>query len=71
MLRLQRSWTKSLATIRLGVLIIQTGINIFAVEATHKSATDEICEERTQMKIELGLVLEQFTKGVENFSDSG
>ncbi|XP_069150818.1 uncharacterized protein [Solanum lycopersicum] len=38
-----------------------TGRNTFVVQSTHNPTTDEIHEEMTQMKTELGLVLKQVT----------
>ena len=37
------------------------GGNTFAVQSTHNPATDEIREEMSQMRIELGLVLKYVT----------
>ena len=45
-----------------------TGRNTFAVQSTHNPATDEIREEMTQMKSELGLVLKHVTGGVEKIN---
>ena len=38
-----------------------TGKNTFAVQSTHNPASDEIREEMTQMRTELGLVLKHVT----------
>ena len=40
-----------------------TGRNTFTVQSTHNPASDEIREEKTQMRTELGLVLKHITKG--------
>ena len=45
-----------------------TGRNTFALQPTHNTATDEIREEMTQMKSELGLVLKHVTGGVEKIN---
>ena len=37
------------------------GRNTFTVQSTHNPATDEISEEMTQMRTELGLVLKHVT----------
>ena len=42
--------------------------NTFAVHSTHNPATDEIHEEMTQMRTELGLVLKHVTGGAEKIN---
>ena len=39
------------------------GRNTFAMKSTHNPATDEIREEISQMRTELGLVLKHVTRG--------
>ena len=45
-----------------------TGRNTFAVQSTHNSTTNEIGEEMTQMRTELGLVLKHITVGAEKIN---
>ena len=45
-----------------------TGRNTFAVQSTHNSTTNEIGEEMTQMRTELGLVLKHVTGGAEKIN---
>ena len=47
---------------------LDTGRNTFAVQSTHNPATDEIREEMTQMRTELGLVLKHVTRGAEKIN---
>ena len=62
MLRLLRSWRKSLKIIKLRALRSHIlGNTLFEVQSAHKPATDEIREEIAQMRIELGLVLKHVT----------
>ena len=42
-----------------------TGRNTFSVQSTHNPSTNEIREEMSQMRTELGLVLKHITGGVE------
>ena len=42
--------------------------NTFVVQSTHNPATDEIREEMTQMRTELGLVLKHVTRGAEKIN---
>ena len=44
------------------------GGNTFAVQSTHNPATDEIREERAQMRTNLGLVLKHVTGGAEKIN---
>lgn len=45
-----------------------TGRNTFAVQSTHNPAIEEIREEMSQMRTELGLVLKHITGGVEKIN---
>ena len=42
-----------------------TGRNTFAVQSAHNSVADDLREEMTQMRTELGLVLKHVAGGVE------
>ena len=55
MLRLKRSWRKSLKIIKLGALGSQIlGETHFAVQSAHNPTTEDIREEMSQMRNELG-----------------
>ena len=65
MLRLHRSWRKSLEIIKLGALGSQILEKHFCSATAHNPSTDEIYEKIAQMRTELGLVLKHVIGGAE------
>ena len=47
---------------------LDTRRNTFAVHSTHNPATDEICEDMSQMRTEFGFVLKHITGGAEKMN---